>query len=58
MRVRVIQDPDGWTWKVQRFRLFGWTDEKLFFTAPDSDANKQEAIKYAQRLKSPEVIEI
>ncbi len=61
MRVRVIQDPNGVHWHVQRRRFFRWETVRIFYLIDVEGSNqtiKDAAIEFAQRLKNPEVIEV
>ncbi len=61
MKVRVIQDPNGVHWHVQRRRFFRWETVRIFYPV-DVDGRgqtiKDAAIEFAKRIKNPEVIEI
>jgi len=72
MKIRVIQDPDGVAWTVERreWALFvfpRWVRQEIFttygfpseFTSEQRQAGaKQEAIDYATRLANPEIVNI
>ena len=58
MKVRVIQHPDG-HWAIEKKSFFWWTQiEKFYQWTPDGDGAKRSALKYAQILLNPTIIEV
>ena len=58
MRVRVIHKPDG-HWAVQQKFLFWWFEvEKFYQWKPEDNSAERLALKYAQLLINPTIIEV
>ena len=58
MRVRIVHIPDG-HWVVEKKVLFLWTEVARFYQwTPEGNAAERSALKYAQCLINPTIIEV
>ena len=58
MRVRVVHLPDD-HWVVQKKVLFWWCDvEKFYQWTPEGNSAERAALKYAQLMVNPTIIEV
>lgn len=58
MKVRVVSTPDG-HWVVEKKVFLFWNFvEKFYQWTPDGDSAERAALKYAQLLINPKIIEV
>lgn len=58
MKVRIVHKPNNY-WVVEKKFLFWWIQVEQFYQwVPDGDSAMKSAIKYAQLLVNPKIIEV
>jgi mannitol-1-phosphate/altronate dehydrogenase len=58
MKVRIVHKPDGY-WVVEKKFLFWWIEvEKFYQWVVEGNAAERSALKYAQLLINPTIIEV
>lgn len=58
MKVRIVHRPDN-HWAVEKKVLFWWVEvEKFYQWTPEGNGAERTALKYAQLLINPTIIEV